>query len=183
MKLIAPRNRHDILQSPLNVSATWPKDWELDLNPTKSEQVSIADSPHFVTYTLPSYNPPNTQTIPTVTTTKDPGIILNTRLSAEDNVVSAANKAHRMPFYLKRSFAALTPSIFLSLLKEFYPAASWIYYSSIPSHPISRRRGIGKCADARSKRASPYSVWSSFPTASITLSYTPANPWWFNNHV
>ncbi len=34
-----------------------------------------------------------TQTLPTVSTTKNLGIFLNTRLSAEDNVVSAANKA------------------------------------------------------------------------------------------
>ncbi len=75
--------------------------------------------PHFVTYTLPSSNPPNTQTLPTVSTTKDLGIVLNTRLSAEGNVVSAANKARGMLFYLKRSFAALTPSIFLPLYKTF----------------------------------------------------------------
>ncbi len=49
---------------------------------------------YFVTYTLQSHKPPNTQTIPTVTTTKDQGIALNTSLNAEDNVVSAANKAN-----------------------------------------------------------------------------------------
>ncbi len=38
-KLIAPRNRHDILQNCLNGSANWSKDWELDLNPTKSERI------------------------------------------------------------------------------------------------------------------------------------------------
>ncbi len=38
---------------------------------------------------------------------------------AEDNVVSAANKARRMLFYLKRSFAALTSGIFLPLYKTF----------------------------------------------------------------
>ncbi len=42
-----------------------------------------------------------------------------TSLSAEDNVVSAANKARRMQFYLNRSSAALTPSIFLPLYKTF----------------------------------------------------------------
>ncbi len=45
------------------------------------------------------------------------GIVLNTRLSAKDNVASAANKAHRMLNYLKRSFVARTPKIFLSLDK------------------------------------------------------------------
>ncbi len=71
------------------------------------------------TYFLPHSNPPNTQTLPTVSTTKYLGIVLNTRLSAEDNVNSAANKARGMLFYLKRSFAALTPCIFLPLYKTF----------------------------------------------------------------
>ncbi len=38
---------------------------------------------------------------------------------AEDNVVSAANKARRMVFYFKRPFAALTSGIFLPLYKTF----------------------------------------------------------------
>ncbi len=115
VKLIAPLNCHDILQNSRNSSASWSKDWELDLNHTKSEHLSIGNSPHFVAYTLPSSNPPNTQTLPTVSTTKDLGIVLNARLNAEDNAVSAANKARRMLFDLKRSCGALTPSIFLPL--------------------------------------------------------------------
>ncbi len=55
-------------------------------------------------------------------TTKYLGIVLNTRLSAEDNVVTAANKARRMLFYLKRPFVALTPSIYLKLGNFFYLA-------------------------------------------------------------
>ncbi len=54
--------------------------------------------------------------------------------SAEDNVVSAANKAHRMLFYLKRSFAALTPSIFLPLYKTFI--RPHLEYSIQATHPI-----------------------------------------------
>ncbi len=90
--------------------------------------------PHFVTYTLPSHNPPNTQTLPTVSTTKDLWIVLNTRLSVEDNFVSAANKARRVLFYLKRSFAARTPSIFLLLYKTFI--RPHLEYSIQATHPI-----------------------------------------------
>ncbi len=128
------KGRHDIPQNSLNSSASWSKDWELDLDPTKSEHLPIGNSPHFVTYTLTSHNPPNTQTLPTVSTTKDLGIVLNTRLSAEDNVVSAANYERRMLFYLKRSFAALTPSIFLSLYKTFI--RPHLEYAIQTTHPI-----------------------------------------------
>ncbi len=96
-----------------------------------------AQRPHvmnIVTYTLPSHNPPNTQTPPTVSTTKDLGIVLNTRLSAEDNVVSAANKASWMLFYLKRSFATLTPSIFLPLYKTFI--RPHLEYAIQATHPV-----------------------------------------------
>ncbi len=134
VKRIAPRNRHDILQNPLNSSASWSKDWELDLNPTKSEHLSIDSSPYIVTCNIPSYNPPNTQTLPTVATTKDLGIVLTTTLSAEDNVVNAANKARGMLFYLKRSFAVLTPSIFLPLHKTFI--RPHLEYAIRATHPI-----------------------------------------------
>ncbi len=86
------------------MSDSWSKGWEMDLNPTKSDHLPNGNSPHFIIYILPSHSPPNTQTMPKVSTTKALGIVLNTRLSAEDNVVSAANKARRMLFYLKRSW-------------------------------------------------------------------------------
>ncbi len=133
-KLIAPRNRHDILQNSLNISAIWSRDWKLNLNPTKSEHLPIGNSSHSVTYTLPPHNPPNTQTILTVATTKDLGIVLNTRLSAEDYVVSTANKTRRMLLYLRRSFTALTPHIFLPLYKTFIQPH--LEYSIQATHPI-----------------------------------------------
>ncbi len=101
--------------------------WELDLNPTKSEHLPIGNSPHFVTYTQPTQHPDHT-------TTKDLVIVLNTRFSAEYNVVSVANKARRMPFYMKRSFAALTPSIFLPLYKTFI--RPHLEYAIQATHPI-----------------------------------------------
>ncbi len=57
------------------------------------------------------HNPPKTQTIPIATITKDLRIVLNTRLSAEDNVISDVNKGRWMLFYQERSSAALIPSI------------------------------------------------------------------------
>ncbi len=57
VKLIAPRNCHDILQNSPNSSASWSKYWKVDLNLTKSEHRSIGNFPHFVTYTPPTHNP------------------------------------------------------------------------------------------------------------------------------
>ncbi len=44
---------------------------------------------------------------------------MNTGFIADDNVARATKKARGVLFYLKRSFAALTPSIFLPLYKAF----------------------------------------------------------------
>ncbi len=103
----------------------------------KSEQFPIGNSTHYVTSTLPSHNPTYTQILPTVSTTKDLGIVLNTRCSAEGNVVSAATKARRMLLYLKLPFAALTPSIFLPLHKTFI--RPHLEYAIQATHPIQCR--------------------------------------------
>ncbi len=47
VNLIAPRNRHDILQNSLNISTSWSRDWELDLNLTKNEHLPIGNPPPF----------------------------------------------------------------------------------------------------------------------------------------
>ncbi len=73
-------------------------------------------------------------------TTKNLEIILNTRLRAEDDVVSVVNKAHRALFYLKRSFAALNPSIFLPLYKFLSGhILNMIFKYPIPSYPATQR--------------------------------------------
>ncbi len=78
------------------------------------------------------HNPLNTHTIPKVSTTKDMGIVLNARLSAEDNVVSAANKARRMPFYQKRPSGRLP-------LTFFSPCRKCLCCHILKPHPISSR--------------------------------------------
>ncbi len=50
VKHIVPRNRRGILKSSLNVSASWSKDWELDLSPIKSEHLPTGNS-HILSFT------------------------------------------------------------------------------------------------------------------------------------
>ncbi len=110
---------------------------------------------------------------PTVSTTKDLKTVLNTRLNAEDNVVSAANKAHRVPFYLKRSFAALTPS--------FFPPVQNVYSPVIQATHLILfldAKALEKVQKLTMKfvKGSACPVWSSHQTASSILPRTPANP-------
>ncbi len=62
---------------------------------------------------------------------------MNTGFSADDNVARANKKARGMLFYLKRSFAALTPSIFLPLYKAFI--RPHLEYAIQASSPILSR--------------------------------------------
>ncbi len=113
------RNRHDILQSSPNVSTSCSKGWELDLNPTNPTQpLNLNHHLPLVTPPIMSLTPSRPITHPSPreskknSITKDLGIVLSTRLSAEANDVSAANKARRVLFYLNRISTALAARIF-----------------------------------------------------------------------
>ncbi len=88
-----------------------------------------------------------------LTPSKDPGSFLNARLYAEDNVL-----------YLRRSFAALAPNIFLPLFNFFVR----LHHEHVTqaSHPIPRRQYVGKgtedCPEVRGRT-------SACPAASIIL--------------
>ncbi len=62
---------------------------------------------------------------------------MNTGFSAEDNVARATKKPVECFFYLKRSFAALTPSIFSPLYKAFI--RPHLEYAIQASSPILSR--------------------------------------------
>ncbi len=59
-------------------------------------------------------------------------------------------------------------------------------YAIQASHPMPRRKGTGKCAEACSEvreRASACPVRSSPQTASSIIPHTPANSWRPNSHM
>ncbi len=115
VKLIATRKQSDALQSSLLASSKWLEDWDLILIPSKSEHLPIGDTSNPVAYSLTSRTSPNAQPIQTVSSVRDLGLLLNTKFSADDNAARATKKVSGMLIYLKRSFAALTPSIFLPM--------------------------------------------------------------------
>ncbi len=45
VKLIAPRNRHDILLNSLNIHASWSRNWDLDLTPPKASTFPLVTPP------------------------------------------------------------------------------------------------------------------------------------------
>ncbi len=92
---------------------------ELILNPSKSEHLPIGDTSNPGTYSLTSRTSPNAQPVQTVSSVRDLGLLLNTDFSADDNVARATKNVRGMLVYINWSFAAHTPSIFLSFYKAF----------------------------------------------------------------
>ncbi len=78
VKLIAPRKQSDALQSSLLESSKWSEDWELILNPSRSEYLPVGDTSNPVAYALTSRTSPNAQPIQTVSSVRDLGRLLNT---------------------------------------------------------------------------------------------------------
>ncbi len=86
VKLIAPRKHTAALQGSLVTSSKWSDDWELILNPSRSEHFPVGDTFNPVKYSLTPHTLSNAQPIPAVNTVPDLGLLLNTGLSADDIV-------------------------------------------------------------------------------------------------
>ncbi len=94
VKLIAPpRKQLDALQSSLLACSKWSEDWELILNPSKSEHLPVEDTSNPVTYSFTSRTSSNAQPIQTAHTVHDIGLIPKTGFSADDNVARATKKS------------------------------------------------------------------------------------------
>ncbi len=91
-----PRKQSCVLQSSLLASSKWSEDWELILNPIKSEHLPIGDTSNPVTHLLLPAQP-----IQTVSSVRDLGLLSNTGFSADDNVARAIKKARGMLFLPK----------------------------------------------------------------------------------
>ncbi len=74
--LIAPQTH--ALQSSLVASSKWSEDWELILNPSKSEHLPIGDTSNPATNSLTSRSSLNAEPIQTVSSVHDLGLLLNT---------------------------------------------------------------------------------------------------------
>ncbi len=106
------RNHCCILKSSLSAFVRLSKKWGQDRKLTKSQHLSVGDSPCSITYNILYFYALNIQNVKKVSNSKNLRTTLNTRLSAENYVIDAAHKNRGMLFYLKLSFVALTLNVF-----------------------------------------------------------------------
>ncbi len=144
------------------------------------------DTSNPATYSLTSRTSLNAHPIQTVSSVRDLGLLLNTGFSVDDNIARATKKARGMLFYLKRSFATLTPSIFRPLCKAFIrPYLEYAIQASslILSRDCQALESVQKLAVKFVKGSRPGPIWDSSPWAAALFPSPKKNPWWPYLHV
>ena len=102
-----------ILQSDLDVIASWAKEMKLPINPDKSQLLLIGGNTPISSYTLGSVD------IPAVTTVRDLGIMVRGDLKTSDHTAKARKGGLRMLWALKRSFKDWSTIAASRLFKTF----------------------------------------------------------------
>ncbi len=112
VKLIAPRSQQHELRSSIEQALNWSRRWDLPLNASKSQYLSIGSHPDD---RLVHSEEANGEQMTKCEQINDLGIAVNSAFTQSANVLTAANKARGMLYFLKRSFTCLTKEIFLPL--------------------------------------------------------------------
>ncbi len=87
-----PENKRLPSEAPWSLVPKWSEDWELILNPTKSEHLPVGNTSNPATNSLTSHTSPNEQPIQTVSSVRDLGLLLNAGFNADDNGARATKK-------------------------------------------------------------------------------------------
>ncbi len=155
-------DHYDNTQSSLDVCASWTS------TPPKA---STSLLPYSIPNTFPPHNPTTAQAIPKVSTIKCPGTVLKVRLSAEDNFVSAANRARG--FLHKTILRATNSNMFLPGIRLLSGhILNMPFKHRLLSYPATHRHQKRCC-----ERPLPCLVRSSSPTAVSILSKSLTDPW------
>jgi hypothetical protein len=131
VKIISPRNNWDRLQDSILAATNWSNDWDMRINPEKSSLLCIGNEPPLP---LRVSSNPEISSIPVCSSTKDLGIMLDSSFTPSAQCFSAANKARRSLFLIRRSFENITPKLFLPLFSAMvrphleYAVQAWSPY-------------------------------------------------------
>ena len=103
------------LHHALKIVEAWSKNWNLSIQPKKSEHISF--------YNLRNNNYPPTffisnVQIPQVENVKDLGLIINNKLKWEPYISKITSRAHNISYNILRSFINTDPNFYLQLYKS-----------------------------------------------------------------
>ncbi len=114
IKLIAPRSQQHELRSSIEQALSWSRRWDLPLNASKNHHLSIGGHPD--DHLAPSEEA-NGEQVTKCEQINDLGITVTPAFTPSANVLTAANKAWGMLYFIKRSFTCLTKEIFVPLYR------------------------------------------------------------------
>ena len=104
------------LQIALNIVHQWSTEWNLKIQPAKSEYISFYNKTGPQTH--PDFNINNTS-IPHNSSVKDLGIILNSNFKWSSHIQQTLSKTTGLAFTLLKSFHTFNPSLYTNLYKTY----------------------------------------------------------------
>ncbi len=112
VKMVSPRSQSDLLQGSFYNVWKWSVNWDLPINPTKSNYIAIGRAPALQIF-LATGSPSNSIQVTNVV--KNLGVLIGNSFSSSIHCKETASKARRMQFMIRRSFAELSVSAFAAL--------------------------------------------------------------------
>jgi hypothetical protein len=114
IKIFGSTYEHDTIQTDLNAVSEWVMNWDLSINPLKSQHLS---SPTIPPLSLSTGN--NLVLIPKTTSVIDLGVQFNDNLTPSNQCFRAASKARSELFLLRRRFTNMSCKNFTILYSTF----------------------------------------------------------------
>ncbi len=111
-KLIAPRSQQPELRSSIQQALSWSRRWDLLLNASKSHPLSIGGPPD---HRLALSEEEEGKRMTKCEQINAMGITANSAFTPSANVLTAANKARGMLYFIQSAFTCLTKEIFVPL--------------------------------------------------------------------
>ncbi len=112
VKMVTRRSQSKNLHSSLTAAWNWSKKWDLPINPTKCNYLTIGRE---VPLRLSFFPDGSGTPIPVSTLFKDLGVQTDNMFSPSAQCTEPANKARRLIFMIRRSFQDLSKSAFIPL--------------------------------------------------------------------
>ncbi len=112
VKLITPKKQQHEIRTSIQQARSWSRRWDLPLNASKSHRLSIGSTPD---HHLVLSEETEGKLMAKCEQINDLGITVNSAFTPSTNVLTAANKARGMLYFIKRSFTCLTKEIFVPL--------------------------------------------------------------------
>jgi len=132
--------REKKLQEDLNKLSEWTKKWQMSFNTKKCRVMHIERTNHRYKYSMEG------QTLDTVDSEKDLGIMISSDLNSSNQCIQACRKASKMLGMIKRTIIYKKPEIMVTLYKTLVRPHLEYCVSAWSPHYNKRQGIVGACS-------------------------------------